>query len=140
MKFFIYSKNKKTKEGRAFRAYWTYMMIVVKGEESKGKQRKAINVSFLQGVDHTKVVRGILDADIDAPFIYEIKKDEKTGKDRYPSIWVKRIDSYESKDRQHEQSDFFTEEVKGDETPELSDEQDTATAEINAADDPKLPF
>lgn len=129
MKFFIYSKNKKSKDGRSFRSYWTYMYLLVKGQEEKGKQRKSVNVSFLQGVNHSSITRGIVEGDFDAPFIYEIKKDEKTGKDKYPTLWVKRVDSFEEKTAKHQQSDFI-----------LEDEGETEEAEINAADDPKLPF
>lgn len=129
MRFFIYSKNKKSKEGRTFRSYWAYMNIIVKGEEEKGKQRKSITVSFLQGVDHSKITRGVLDADIDAPFIYQVRPDEKTGKDRYPTIWVKHINSFTPKEAQHQQSDFF-----------LEDEGETEETEVNPADDSKLPF
>lgn len=99
VKLLLKSKKKQTKDGRQFRTYFTDVMIVVKGEESKGKQRKTLTVKFdkeCQGV--SKLVRGYLtvnEADIDMPFKYQIV--QKDGKDSYPSIYIRKFESYEEK-------------------------------------------
>ena len=99
VKLLLKSKKKQTKDGRQFRTYFTDVMIVVKGEESKGKQRKTLTVKFdkeCQGV--SKLVRGYLtvnEADIDMPFKYQIV--QKDGKDSYPSIYIRKFENYEEK-------------------------------------------
>lgn len=112
VKLLLKSKKKQTKDGRQFRTYFTDVMIVVKGEESKGKQRKTLTVKFdkeCQGV--SKLVRGYLtidEKDIDLPFKYQIV--EKDGKPSYPSIFIRKFESYE--------------EVKGKSTIEFLTEED----------------
>ena len=112
VKLLLKSKKKQTKDGRQFRTYFTDVMIVVKGEESKGKQRKTLTVKFdkeCKGV--SKLVRGYLtidEKDIDLPFKYQIV--EKDGKPSYPSIYIRNFEKYE--------------EVKGKSTIEFLTEED----------------
>jgi len=117
VKLLLKSKKKKTKDGRQFRTYFTDVMIVVKGEESKGKQRKTLTVKFdkeCQGV--SKLVRGYLtvkEADIDMPFKYQIV--QKDGKDSYPCIFIRKFESYEEK-KGASTIQFLTEEDETEET------------------------
>lgn len=92
------SKKKQAKDGRQFRTYFTDVMIVVKGEEEKGKQRKTLTVKFDQGVNTKDIVRGLLqveEKDIDLPFKYQVK--EKDGKETYPTIYIRKIAKYEER-------------------------------------------
>lgn len=112
VKLLLKSKKKQTKDGRQFRTYFTDVMIVVKGEESKGKQRKTLTVKFDKDCPNTsKLVRGYLtidEKDIDLPFKYQIV--EKDGKPSYPSIFIRKFENYE--------------EVKGKSTIEFLTEED----------------
>ena len=112
----IYSTMKKTKEGKPFRAYWTKMKIVVAGEEEKGKQLKNINVSFRKEVNTYGIKRGLITGEIDAPFTYAVTIDEKTGKKKYPCVWVRSVEKYEERTAHHDQSDFVTDEEATKET------------------------
>lgn len=112
----VYSTMKKTKEGKQFRAYWTKMKIVVAGEEEKGKQLKNVNVSFRKEVNTYNIKRGLITGDIDAPFKYAVTVDEKTGKKKYPTVWVRSVDKYEERMAKHEQSDFVIDEEETKET------------------------
>ena len=120
------SKKKQAKDGRQFRTYFTDVMIVVKGEEEKGKQRKSITVRFDKSVDTSKLVRGFLtvdEKDIDLPFKYQII--EKDGKPSYPVIFIRKYESYEEK-KGNSTIEFITEEEETkdtviDEDNELND-------------------
>lgn len=119
VKLLLKSKKKQTKDGRQFRTYFTDVMIVVKGEESKGKQRKTLTVKFdkeCKGV--SKLTRGYLsvkESDIDMPFKYQIV--QKDGKDSYPSIFIRNFEEYE--------------EVKGKSTIEFITEDETEETVID---------
>ena len=92
------SKKKQAKDGRQFRTYFTDVMIVVKGEEEKGKQKKTLTVKFDQGVNTKDIVRGLVqveEKDIDLPFKYQVK--EKDGKETYPPIYIRKIAKYEER-------------------------------------------
>lgn len=124
IKLLLKSKKKKTKTGAQFRTYFTDVMIVVKGEESKGKQRKTVNVRFGEDVDTKPLVRGFLtvnEADIDLPFKYQIiTKDD--GKESYPTIFIRKYEKYEEK--------------KGESTIEfITDESETAETVIDEAEE-----
>lgn len=95
-KLFIYSKQKAMKKGnKKFRTYWTEMNLVVKGEEEKGKQLKSVTVKFRQDAgDTSKVIRGVLDAEVNAPKVWEITKDDN-GENLYPVVWIRKINKYE---------------------------------------------
>ena len=119
------SKNQTTKDGRKFRKFFTSADCIVKGEEDKGVQNKSFNVRFDKSVDTSKFYRGILkieDSDIDIPYKWEIKTkvDEKTGKEKkvYPSVYVKKVASYE--ERKPESTVKF----------DLKDEKETTETEI----------
>lgn len=104
---------------KAFRRYWTIMNIIVKGEESKGLQAKTLNVKFRSDVDTKTLTRGILtlkEDQINAPFIYEITKDD-LGNDVYPVVWIRGYESFEEQIQHHTQSSFIIDEF---ETPETT--------------------
>ena len=136
MKFRIYSTQKTTTDNngkkRKFTAYYTKMKIIVKGEESKGKQEKYLTVKFRKEVNTQGIKRGYLiinnPDNLNAPFIYSIEKDEETGKDVYPCVWVRGFDEYVEELRKHDQSDFVT------------DEEDTKEVKIEVVDNKDLPF
>ena len=135
MKLRIYSAQKTTTDNngkkRKFTAYYTKMKIIVKGEESKGKQEKYLTLKFRKEVNTQGIKRGYLIInnlnDLNAPFIYSIEKDEETGKDVYPCVWVRGFDEYVEELRKHDQSDFIT------------DEEDTKETKIDEVDK-DLPF
>lgn len=136
MKLKIFSTQKTTTDNngkkRKFTAYYTKMNLIVKGEESKGKQLKSVTVKFRKEVNTNGIKRGYLvinnPDNINAPFIYSIEKDEESGKDIYPCLWVRGYDEYVEVLRKHEQSDFDV------------DEKETSSTEINDVDNKDLPF
>ena len=111
------SKKKQSKDGKQkFRTFFTDVMIVVKGEEEKGKQRKSLTVKFDKKVDTDKLTRGLLTVDvkdIDMPFKYQII--QKDGKESYPSIYIRNYDNFEER-RGESTIDFLTEEDDTEET------------------------
>ena len=94
----LMSKIQKTKDGKKkFRKFFTRVMIQVKGEEDKGKQKKSLTVRFAEGIETKDFIRGILsveDNDIEIPYQWAITKTDD-GKDRYPSIYVKKVAKFE---------------------------------------------
>lgn len=115
-KLLLKSKKKKASNGAQFRTFFTDVMIVVKGEEEKGKQRKSITVRFDKAIDVSKLVRGYIEVenkDIDLPFKYQII--EKDGKESYPSIFIRKIKSYEEK-KGASTIEFITDEDETEET------------------------
>lgn len=135
MKLRIYSTQKTTTDNngkkRKFTAYYTKMKLIVKGEESKGKQEKYLTVKFRKEVNTQGIKRGYLiinnPDNLNAPFIYSIEKDKETNKDVYPCVWVRDFDEYVEELRKHDQSDFVT------------DEEDTKETKIDEVDK-DLPF
>ena len=128
MKLLLKSKKTKSSNGAQFRTFFTDVMIVVKGEEEKGKQRKSITVRFDKSVDTSKLVRGFLtvdEKDIDLPFKYQII--EKDGKPSYPSIFIRKYDSYEEK-KGNSTIEFLTDEDETEET--VIDELDEEDEEL----------
>ena len=93
MKIKVLKSNKTT-----FPSFFTPVMILVKGEEEKGEQKKGLKVIFSKVADKKLPVDfkgGIIDAkgeDVIAPFIYEIKKNED-GEDDYPFVYIKDFNS-----------------------------------------------
>ena len=129
IKLLLKSKKKKAKNGATFRTYFTDVMIVVKGEEETGKQRKSITVRFDKSVDTSKLVRGFLtvdEKDIDLPFKYQII--EKDGKPSYPSIFVRKYQSYEEK-KGNSTIEFLTEESETEDTVIDDDDSDEVIEE-----------
>ena len=126
IKLLLKSKKKKASNGAQFRTFFTDVMIVVKGEESKGRQRKSVTVRFDKSVDTSKLVRGYLtvnEKDVDLPFKYQII--EKDGKESYPSIFIRKYESYEEK-KGASTIEFITEE---DETEDTVIDDDDAIEE-----------
>ena len=98
LELLLKSKKKTNSNGAEFRTYFTDVMILVKGEEEKGKQKKTLTVKFDKGVDTRNVIRGLVqvdEKDIDLPFKYQVK--EKDGKETYPTIFIRKIAKYEER-------------------------------------------
>lgn len=99
-KLLLMSKINQTADGRKFRKFFTTMNIIVKGEEEKGLQQKTLNVKFDKEISTKDFVRGIVQVDenkIEIPYKWEVKEDPKTGKKRFPTIWIKEIVMYTPK-------------------------------------------
>lgn len=129
IKLLLKSKKKKAQNGAQFRTFFTDVMIVVKGEEEKGKQRKSLTVRFDKSVDTSKLVRGFLtvdEKDIDLPFKYQII--EKDGKPSYPSIYIRKYESYEEA-KGKSTIEFLTEEDETEDTVIDEDESDDVIEE-----------
>ena len=121
-KLLLKSKKKKAKNGAQFRTFFTDVMILVKGEEEKGKQKKTLTVKFDKTVNTSELVRGYLtvdDKDIDLPFKYQVLKRED-GSDSYPVIYIHKYEKYQEK-RGNSTITFLTEE---DETEETAIDED----------------
>ena len=98
LELLLKSKKKTNQNGAEFRTYFTDVMILVKGKEEKGKQKKTLTVKFDKSVDTRNIIRGIVkveEKDIDLPFKYQVK--EKDGKESYPTIYIRKIASYEER-------------------------------------------
>ena len=118
VKLLLKSKKKKAKNGAQFRTFFTDVMILVKGEEEKGKQRKSLTVKFDKAVNTTNLIRGYLtvdEKDIDLPFKYQVLKRED-GSESYPIIFIRKYENYEEK-RGNSTITFLTEEDETEETP-----------------------
>ena len=131
IKLLLKSKKKTTSDGKKqFRTYFTSVLILVKGEEEKGKQRKTLTVRFDESVNTKDLVRGIVtveEKDIDLPFKYQVQ--QKDGKDTYPYIFIRKIKSYEEK-RGHSSIEFITDEEETEDT--VIDEEVEEQPEDNA--------
>lgn len=118
VKLLLKSKKKQSKDGRKFRTYFTDVMILVKGEEEKGKQRKTLTVKFDKDCPNTStLVRGIItcdEKDIDLPFKYQVVTKDN-GKESYPTIYIRNFKSYEEK-RGQSSIEFITEDETEDTT------------------------
>lgn len=125
IKIMVTSSKRKSKDGkRKWLQHRTHINLIVKGEEEKGKQPKWINLTFcgkeLNEVAMKTVTRGNLYvrvSDIQYPKVYEITKDEETGKDVYPEVKVFAFKRFE-------------EVLKEVENPFITDESDTEEVEI----------
>ena len=98
LELLLKSKKKTNQNGAEFRTYFTDVMILVKGEENKGKQKKTLTVKFDKAVNTRNIIRGIVkveEKDIDLPFKYQVK--EKDCKESYPTIYIRKIASYEER-------------------------------------------
>lgn len=132
IKLLLKSKKKTTADGKKqFRTYFTSVLILVKGEEDKGKQRKTLTVRFDESVPTKDLVRGIVtvdEKDIDLPFKYQVQ--HKDGKDTYPYIYIRKIKSYEEK-RGQSSIEFITDE---DETEDTVIDEEQECINDNAED------
>ena len=100
VKLLLMSKLENGQNRQKFRKFFTCMNILVKGEEDKGLQEKTLNVKFKREVNTNGFIRGIVEVKedkISIPFKWEIKIDEKTGKKKYPTIWIDEIVNYEQR-------------------------------------------
>ena len=100
VKLLLMSKLANGQNGQKFRKFFTSLTIVVKGEEDKGLQENTLNVKFKREVNTNGFIRGIVEVQedkISIPFKWEIKTDEKTGKKKYPTIWIDEIVNYEQR-------------------------------------------
>ena len=100
MKVKVLVSKKQTKDGKTFVGYWTPVHIqVFEGEEDKGIQKKGLTLNFSKEADKKLPVDfkgGILECkgnDVIAPYVYRISKDEETGKDKYPNVYIKDFES-----------------------------------------------
>lgn len=132
--------NKKSKDGkRKWVEFRTPMMLVVKGEEEKGKQKKWVTVSFDESINTKELSRGELTvkvADISFPKIYEITdKEDENGeiKKKYPRVYVNAYKEFREIEREIE-NPFITDEPETEETEIDSEESETDSP------DEKLPF
>lgn len=109
-------KSKKT----TFPSYFTPVMIVVKGEEEKGEQKKGLKVVFSKEADKKLPVDfkgGTLEVkgeDVNFPFIYEIKN--KDGEDDYPFVYIKNFDGITPLKPRENTCRFLTDEEESEET------------------------
>ena len=133
IKLLLKSKKKKAQNGATFRTYFTDVMITVKGEEEKGKQRKTLTVKFDKSVDTSKIVRGFItcnESDIDLPFKYQVQTKDN-GKISYPTIYIKKYESYEE-NKGKSTIEFITEE---DETEDTVIDEDEDVEEVEQEDE-----
>lgn len=132
IKIFITIRKRQSKDGkRKWNQHRTKMNLLVKGEESKGKQDKWVNVTFcgkeLSNVAE-KFTRGYLYVkveDINYPKIFEIVKDEETGKDIYPEVKIFGFESFKAKEIEME-------------NPFVTDESETEETEIEESEDSEI--
>lgn len=103
--------SKKVKNGnKSFLRYFTYLKMIVVGQEEKGKQEKSLTVKFTEECSNRlrtidKDLRFfVLTIDLNkdqlsCPRKYEIKQEEneKTGEmeDVYPVVWVRGFEKVE---------------------------------------------
>lgn len=91
-KILLHVKTRKDGKGRTFKTFYTFINIIVKGEESKGKQSKAVSIRFKKEVNTTDLKYGYIYVDenkMNVPYVYEIV--EK----KFPTIWVHKINKFE---------------------------------------------
>lgn len=121
IKVSISKLNKKSKDGKKkWIEFRTPMMLVVKGEEEKGKQKKWVTVRFDESINTKELSRGILTlkvADISFPKVYEVTKDED-GKMKYPVVWINAFKEFREVELEVE-------------NPFITDEKDTAECDID---------
>jgi len=116
------SKDKKQK----WVEFRSPLMLIVKGEEEKGKQKRWLTVKFGEDVDPKKLSRGYLTvvvANVSFPKVYEITKDED-GKDKYPVVWVNSYEKFRPVEVEIE-NPFVTDEKETEETEITDDEFET---------------
>ena len=96
---FVIHGGFKTTNGKKWPNFYVFKAIIVKGEENRGYQEKAINLKFNPLLDIKTLREGgylvVKKCDCNIPKIYEITVDEK-GVKHYPYIWIDNIYCYES--------------------------------------------
>ena len=76
--------------------FYTFIKVLVAGEENLGPQEKAVNLKFNPLIDTSFLSEGFLIVEkckSKQPKIYEIK--EENGVKKYPYIWIDEIYSFE---------------------------------------------
>lgn len=120
IKIEITKLNKKSKDGKKkWVEFRTPMMLVVKGEDEKGKQKKWVTVKFDESINTKELSRGVLTvrvADISFPKTYTITEDED-GKKKYPVVWINAFKEFREVEREID-------------NPFLTDEPDTEEVNI----------
>ena len=110
-------------------SFYTPMMIVIAGEEEKGKQRKNVTLKFVSDIDTKNITSGRLTCvvkDIGFPRKYEVvdKLDEDGNpivdengvvKKDYPCVWIRAYKSFEEIESEVE-NPFLDEEPETEET------------------------
>ena len=128
IKIMITKRNRKSEDGKKkWVEFKTPMNLIVKGEEEKGKQKRWVIVRFDENIDTKHLSRGLLTvkvADISFPKIYEITTDEKTGKPKYPRVYVNAYKEFREVELEVE-NPFVTEE----------DEESENDSEIETGDE-----
>lgn len=77
--------------------FYTFIKVLVAGEENLGPQEKAVNLKFNPLLDTSFLSEGFLIVEkckSKQPKIYEIK--EENGVKKYPYIWIDEIYSFEA--------------------------------------------
>lgn len=97
--FSIKGEVKKNEDGSLWPKFYTFIKIIVKGEENRGPQEKPIFIKFdkmIPDEEIKKLKNGFLvveKSNFKQPPIYEIK--EENGVKKYPFVTVKNIYSFD---------------------------------------------
>ena len=126
----IFTRKRESKDGRKFTSYSTKYNFREDGKEERVSHY--VTVKFTQdafegsNVKLSDIKRGKLTVDasqVGIPDKWEITKDEKTGKDKYPECWIRGgIVSFKEIAKEHE-FHFDTEDIIEEES-ELPEEID----------------
>ena len=119
LKIKIIAKEVTLERGRKFYSFWTPMKLIVKGEESKGKQIKGVTVKFNKELNITSLYKGgfieVDEKELYAPYIYEIKT-QGNGDKVYPFVYIKNINKItpfkSNKEHFNLQDSFETDELE----------------------------
>ena len=130
IKIQISKLNKKSKDGKKkWTEFRTPMSLVVVGDEEKGKQKKWVTVRFDESINTKELPRRFIltvkVADVSFPKKFEVTKDEETGKDKYPVVWVNGFKEIREIELEVE-NPFVTDET---ETEETSIDEDSEIVE-----------
>ena len=131
IKIAIFSRVVPTKDGRKFTSYSTKYSF----KTNDGRVVKYIRVKFTADAfegSHIKlsdIKRGFIYVDpkcVGCPDTYEIKKDEKNGKDIHPTCWIRGgVERYEEVLKEHEF--HFNTEIDSEETADDIAEDEEVT-------------
>ena len=127
IKIMITKRNRKSKDGKKkWTEFRSPLMLVVKGEETKGKQKKWLTVRFGEECETKNLTRGYLTvkvADVSFPKVFEVTKDEETGKDKYPVVWINAYKEFREVELEVE-NPFITDEKETEEIEITDDESE----------------